>query len=647
MGTFAMRADPVKRTRRENLLSLLEIVLILTWAVWVGRDVLDMNLSRVPWGREYGMAVSTHHLWTFAQNCGWCAVWDGSQMGGFPAFANVYAAVLHPVTIITTLLWGVVNGSKWIIVLSLIFAGVAQWWLAHELRVGFLPRLWGAMLAVVGGHLTGKLDLGLVDLVLSTAISSFVFPAVLMLARRQDWRSTVVLSLLLASTILSGQGYIQIFLLLTVPAFTFLLIEADWRVSPLWKKYAVAAGLAVLIGAVLILPVIANSWNIHKEINPDFSTVQPLKFSLLNFVVDDFDYFTTPVLEKESIPSLYINFIGWIPLLLAVFAVGAAQPRDRRRIFYLAASAAIIVAIVDVGFLQWLASWIPSVTTVRFPTFALGIAVPLILGLAVYGLDQILQRVEWPFLKLGVGSRNSARTFSIPLSVILLIPLAIAIYHGYRFGHSFLTLQPVAPATLQKLGDMKTDSLQWVMPVFGEHFWKEPAVRLGLKITASTLPFWTGERHYPEPYYEMTRGPKENLQSGETLVKTYENEILYMNHKAEYAVVRDGQGNTTPCRATGTGGEIDVTCDIRGEGTLIVHENSWPAWRVWLDDMRADLTSTDGWLAVEAPPGRHTFTFRYLPWDVPVGLLFTLLGLALCGWLWFRGQDGKPEQNYP
>jgi hypothetical protein len=647
MNAFARWTESLKLVSVQKLLFLLELILIVGWAIWVGRGMLNFNESHIPPGREYGMAVSTHHFWTFVQSCGWCALWDGSQIGGFPALANVYAAVIHPVTMVTTLIWGVVNGSKMIVVLSLIFAGLAQWWLAAELHVGWLARLWSALLAVVGGHLAGKLDLGVVDLVLSTALSSFVFPAVLMLRHRQDWRSTVVLALVVASSILAGQGYVQIFLLLTLPAFGFLLLGPDWKLSPLWKKYAAAAGLAVMIGATLILPVVHNGWNIHKELNPSFSTVQPLKFSLLNFVVDDFEYFTTDALGKAGIPSLYINFIGWLPLILGIFAVGAARDVDRRHVFYLAASATIIIALVDVTLLQALARWMPFIASVRFPTFALGIAVTPILGLAAYGLEQVVKRVQWPFLAIGVGSQGGTRTLSIPLSLILLIPLALAVRQPYAFGRTALTVQPTAPETMMRLADMRTESLQWVLPIFGEHFWKEPAVRLGLKITSSSLPFWTGAKHYPEPYYELTRGPLENPDEDIVLVKQYENEFLYQYPDVQYAVVIDSQGNATPCPATGTGGEIDVTCNAPAGGRLVVHENAWSAWKLWVDEKRAELMDSDGWLAAKAPAGKHTFTFRYRPWDVPLGLFVTAVGLALCGWLWFRKQADGLEQNNP
>jgi hypothetical protein len=46
------------------------------------------------------------------------------------------------------------------------------------------------------------------------------------------------------------------------------------------------------------------------------------------------------------------------------------------------------------------------------------------------------------------------------------------------------------------------------------------------------------------------------------------------------------------------------------------------------------------WLATFAPAGQHTFTFRYRPWDVPLGALLTLVGFAAALLAWQRAPAG-------
>jgi hypothetical protein len=170
---------------------------------------------------------------------------------------------------------------------------------------------------------------------------------------------------------------------------------------------------------------------------------------------------------------------------------------------------------------------------------------------------------------------------------------------------------------------------------------------MGLKITSSTLPFWTGVKHYPDPYYELTRAPLENPDREVKLVKTYENEFLYLYPDVQYALVIDSLGNPSPCPASGTGGEIEITCNVPLTGHLVVHENTWPGWKLWVDGKRSQIEARDGWLGAKISPGHHTFAFRYQPWDVPLGLIISAAGLATCGWLWLRKDQDGVEQESP
>lgn len=46
--------------------------------------------------------------------------------------------------------------------------------------------------------------------------------------------------------------------------------------------------------------------------------------------------------------------------------------------------------------------------------------------------------------------------------------------------------------------------------------------------------------------------------------------------------------------------------------------------------------------AIEVPKGRHTVVFKYVPMSFYIGLALTLLGIALCVWLWRRDRKMPP-----
>ena len=46
--------------------------------------------------------------------------------------------------------------------------------------------------------------------------------------------------------------------------------------------------------------------------------------------------------------------------------------------------------------------------------------------------------------------------------------------------------------------------------------------------------------------------------------------------------------------------------------------------------------------AIEVPKGKHTVVFKYVPMSFYIGLALTLLGIALCVWLWRRDRKALP-----
>jgi uncharacterized membrane protein YfhO len=115
----------------------------------------------------------------------------------------------------------------------------------------------------------------------------------------------------------------------------------------------------------------------------------------------------------------------------------------------------------------------------------------------------------------------------------------------------------------------------------------------------------------------------------------FEDITVFVYPENEYALV-EADGNFIPCVAQAHGGNIDVSCNTSQSGVLIVHENSWDGWYASVDGQPTQLLDNNNWLSVAAPAGQHTFSFRYRPWDVWVGLLVTVIGIILAVVWWRR-----------
>jgi hypothetical protein len=624
---FTFRSEKFK----QGLKITLELSLILLWAVWIGREYLDMDLQVVPAGREFGSSIQAHHLWTRFQQCGWCALWDGSERGGFPAFVDPLASSLHPAVIATTLAFGVVNGAKVMVIVSLWIAGIAQWWLGRVLKLSWLARMWGVAMVMVGGHLAGRMELGIVSLVLSTAAVSLTLAPAIRLSQTGSKRDTVILAVVLAMMAVAGQGYMQVGFLFMAPAYLILIVRSEVGAKLLWKRYFTAAGLALLLAAPFLVPFLHFFPNFLKDSDPYFTAGQPLPYYLLNLFIDDRDYFYGTTLGRLPYPHMYTMFVGWIPVALALISPWVVRKEDRRPLIFLAVGAGIILCIGSTQPLQWVQKVLPGVTALRFITMAGGLAVPAIIALAAYALDKLLE-LGWPRLTLIFSGENIPRYKGLSLNLVLLIPLAIAVERGYDFSQLWLYTERMGDGVYQLLEGLETPGLQWVQPPFGEHFYIEPAVRMGLKLSPGIMTWRWEDRDFPPAVLEANRsGPPPGPVKQVTILDGIP---VYAREGETYAAVID-EGTQQPCVAVGAGGQITVKCDTALPGMLVVKEYMYSGWKAWLDGEQVSLIG-DQWLEVSAPTGEHTYEFRYQPWDVPFGIFLLFVGIALSVWVCFR-----------
>jgi hypothetical protein len=530
------------------------------------------------------------------------------------------------------------------------FAGLVQWWLAYLLGLGRIPRLWSGMMAVVGGHLASRMELGLFGMVLSTACVSSVIPALIWLVQTRSRRAIVILGMSLASAALSGQGYMQLGLLFIFPT-TFLLIPWEAKdIEFLLKRLALAGLIGFLLASPFLVPYLHFLPEFGKELNPEFNGAQPLKFLPLNLVIGDHDFYRTESLQKFPYPSIYENYIGWIPVILAIIALfGARSPKEKRVIKFLFSVGVIAAWAASAMPLKWLMEnihfkqLIEAVAGIRHPTYIFGLAVTAVLSLAAIGLDQVLKR-EWPYMKFDFSSvQTNSCLININLHWLMAIPLLFSLADARAYNEVWIHTVKEDPVIQKVNKALLPPDLQWVNPPYGQHEYIESAVGMGMKMSSGTRAWFWKDRTQPSPVREasFTGDPPNMIRYA--LVKDV---VLYKAAPGhEYAqVIYSDNSKPTICEAHGVGGDIDVICDNPFAGTLVVKENSWTGWRVKLDGQRVPLKHDD-WLSLSLPPGEHRISFRYRPWDVPLSIALSLVGLCIAIILWVKKEPPKLEKD--
>ena len=154
------------------------------------------------------------------------------------------------------------------------------------------------------------------------------------------YRAAVLLAILVASLAVAGQGYMQLAALGVLPAVALLLFDEKGRLLPVWKGFALAAVLGLMLAAPFLVPLVHFGPNIAKYTDATFSAAQPLAYVPLNLVINDVAFYYAPETPGTlPYPHLYILYIGWAPVLLAIVGLFAVRPKDRRVIGFMAASA--------------------------------------------------------------------------------------------------------------------------------------------------------------------------------------------------------------------------------------------------------------------------------------------------------------------
>lgn len=625
-------------------LIIIELMAITGWAALFTRPYLDLDPNVVPAGREYLSAIQMHTFWDRLRTCGLCALWYGNAGGGLPALADPVASTLHPVVVVTTWIWGVVNGSKLAMVVMFVIAGLGQWHLGRCLNLRRVSRLWAAGMAVVAGFLAARMDQGTFSLVVSTASAVLVFPAVVALARGREWRQVIWLAMALAMVAVGGTGYIQVGLVFLLPAGVLLVPWNRDELGRFARRAGLAVGLALLFAAPVIVPFLHFLPEIAKDFDLGFHAAQPFAYVPINLVVHDTDFYLIDALGKLPWPAHYVNFVGWLPVLLAIWGFAKARNEDEKRtVAFLASAAFLALWIASAAPLAWLVKlikieWIVQfLAGIRFTAFIAGLAIPPILGLAAVGLDQLLDILKRR-VSLGIeGATNNGTRLTFDVRWLLAIPLVLALNQARGFTGQWIRTVRIEPFVKQVIEALETPNLQWVDVPIGEHYFVTPAAEHHLKLSNDFFRTWHWkDRPVPPPMLEASRyEPREGMQQRLVVEGVF---IHQATSEPAYAEVLHANGTTTSCIAQGTGGDIDVTCKTSQAGKLVVTENSWTGWAVAVDGRTADLLD-ENWLSVEAPAGEHTYSFRYRPRDAYVGASLFAAAIVISGWFLLRDRD--------
>ena len=620
----------IKPKKREKLLVVAEIALIMVGAIVFCWNILDFNSSKFLVGNEFILLIQTHFVWDLLPDCGSCILWNGMMNGGSPSFAELHNAPLHPLVVIPALLFGAVNGIKLTLLFSIFIAGVAQWKLSNSMGLKRLPRLWSAYLIMFSGQLSGRLESGNVGLILSGACAFWAFSELYDFVFRDDSRSlSVRLAVASSMCILSGQGYYQLAVLLVIlPLSAIFALKQKGKTSLLTLGKSLL--LTLLLCGIFLVPLMHFLPNLVKDGDLALKNPQPLGYGVLNLVIKDIFFFKAGVLDQQITPYAYYAYIGWVPLLLAIYGIFSAFHHEERKseIFWLFIAACVLYVVSSKEFFNLIEKLMPAVIYIRTASLINGLAVVPIVALGAYGLNVLLMkssdRIAWQ-----TGTQRTV--FSVPLVAIFATGLMLfSLIKVFSANRGFLATVDFVKPDDAITAALETEDTQWISPINSSYY--PMMFANNAKISPVFRPWHWRNKSNPKPVTQMLHHPNEVDPEADYRIDEID---VYLNQEAAYAGIYVEDELVTVCTAnTLGGGRISVDCPDTevDSGTLIVQENQYDGWQAWMDDQPVVMDKEADFLTVHDMPSKAVhLDFEYKPWDVWVGLAVTVLGIIGCG----------------
>src|SRR5207249_3411731 len=126
------------------------------------------------------------------------------------------------------------------------------------------------------------------------------------------------------------------------------------------------------------------------------------------------------VLSKNAGIESYYNFVGWLPLLFAVAAFRLVPSRLWRLLAFFLIAILMVFFVSSAIPLRFLRDITPTLVTLRQPSIVAFYATPFIIGLASWGVDELL-KLGWPRIMLAISESTASVRFSTKVCVFLLL----------------------------------------------------------------------------------------------------------------------------------------------------------------------------------------------------------------------------------
>jgi hypothetical protein len=584
-------------------------------------------------------------------------IWDPWMHTGQPNVADPMFHSLNPLVGISTLVWGVLNGFKVALFLSILTAALGMRQLGAALGLSRVVRTWMALVFAFAGQPLAHALQGQYLFIFGFAWIPWSIWGLYKLWRTRHLVYIALSALAIALLILSGNSYYAFYLAFALAIFAIVTVITLQRKSPFvrvdWKmlgSYTAVGMLSLCLVAIHLLPLLQFSSSMSKGIGI-YGSQTPWQI-LLDFTSKDTfrpdAYSALPAREE------YYAYIGWVPLALALLAPFAFRRGKRRIILFACILLAFVVLWIDLLQMPWRSFYESS----QFLLLFRHLLRPLVFGsfvivlLAGIGLSNF-----WQWVKAATQEALSKST-AIKLAAkwtlgILVMVMGISVFDLYATHQSFFQTEEAC----QSESKIMTLLVEYDPGEYYTQFFPNNAcLKSLLAAGARFLEPWYHWADYRQVTGSLETRVVQAMQRYTILPlndPTPQATVLTQVHTEAYQVYYHPDSLPMAFSVSNdileqpAGGPLGVTevnaqlpyfdgpnkVEITAEGQinerlvlLVTHD---PGWNLYVDGKPAPVLKISGYLAADMLAGTHQYKFVYLPRSYQIGLLLSLVGLLV------------------
>lgn len=643
------------------------LLIYLVAVLYCGNFLINFDVQELQQSGEHNESAVLPFLTEIGlSRYGQIPLWNPYMLTGFPHTGDFLSHFWNPVSTIPIMIWGAINGMKMSVFLTLIIAGLGQWFFAKTLGLRRIFRLWAAILFMVSGGLALLWRVGWYELLLGAAWFPWCFALYWKALQEQKLASAAIASLPIFMVISSGGGYYPIYLsvcLVTMTVTALLIAKSNSRWA-LVRSSVLVMLFSLALCAIVTVPYLDSFRYTKRDVNPDLNQVssQPIHYALINYIINTPEWFRTSLLGTAG--GWTWLYIGWLPIAaLALIPWAISREHHKRWAFFVSGSLFLILILWfsnRYSPIKLIYDWIPFLYYLRFPIRLLIIATSPLLILSAQALEYSY-RVSRSSVKdifiLRTSRKYKLKSFPAHyvVSLLWIVGLSVttievySVNKGFMFAHQ--TLDPKSFAVLKWLKGIDP-SLYYVDIGSWKIYWSWAPAAYSLEMPVINFNY---SRHLKSqdaqhaddsPFVAQAKyqillpdiSPAENAQ----LVREFDGLFLwYVPDTLPYAfsvepALFQNYSKLDPQQVTALSASINGPNQVFVKGTprqdndvLVVLMSYYPGWKLLIDGEPANLVSFNGYLGAKMLSGEHSYLFYFLPMQFILGAAISVLTAAV------------------